>query len=621
MDSLARLATLGAALAGCVLCSAQPQGSGSFEHIASYRALGGLMATAIAPGPAPGSQRVYASYLYDDITFDVIAIDPRDGSAQVFHNPVPGEFGARNLAVAPDGGVYFGTLPHAHFMRLDWKTRRMIDLGRPSASEQYIWDTTFGPDGKLYGVTYPECRLVSYDPASGKLADLGRMDPTEQYGRWIVNGHDGYLYMGIGTARANVAVYDTHSGQMREILPKDAQIVGTAKPYLGIDGKVYATIGDRLFVLSGFTIHEIDAKQHVPELHENKLRNGDLVSLTAHEGMMQLRNPKTGRETSLPVGYQGEPQEIFRIGFGPKGSLYGSSILPAHLVRVDFGARTVRNVGLLGGGELYSLLALQGRIAMGAYAGLSPIMSYDPAQPFHPAPEGNPSFANFDGSDEHWRPQAMIEGPHGLLYVGGTAGYGQLEGPIVVWDGKSARAQAYGNLVHNQSVISLAVWGDEIVGGTTTEGGGGSHPTEKDADVFFWDPATHKLLWKIAPVPGARLVTDLITSRSGLVYGIAVADDTNTLFSIDPERHAILSTQVLPFQSVPYNSVATDGHGTIWGLGDTGVFRIDNQSHRAVVVAQSPVRISAGLALRGRKLYFVSESEVYCYDGVADDTK
>lgn len=618
MGRLVRFSAVWVALAGCAVCSAQPGTSGNFERVASYRALGGLVATAIAPGPTPGSQRVYASYLYDDITFDVIAIDPRDGSAQVFHNPLPGEFGARNLAVAPNGDVYFGTLPNAHFMRLDWKTRRMIDLGRPSASEQYIWDTTFGPDGNVYGVTYPQCRLVRYDPADGKLADLGRMDPTEKYGRWIVNGHDGYLYMGIGTAKANVAVYDTHTGQMREVLPRDAQIVGTAEPYLGIDGKVYASIGDRLFTLSGFSIHEVDAKQPVPKVHENALRDGTTVSLTAHEGMMLLRDPKTGRETNLHIDYEGEPLEIFRIGFGLRGSLYGSSILPAHLVRVDFATHKVDNVGLLGGGELYSLLAHQGRIAMGAYAGLSPLMSYDPTQPFSPAPRGNPGFANFDGSDEHWRPQAMIEGPHGLLYVAGTAGYGQLEGPLVAWDGKSPQATAYGGLIHNQSIVSLAVWRHQIVGGTTTRGGGGSHPTEKDACVFFWDIATHKLLWKIVPVPSARLVTDLIASRSGVVYGIAVKKGTNTLFAIDPKRHEILSTQVLPFHSVPYNGVAVDSRGTIWGLGDSGIFRIDDRSHQAVLVAHSPVPITAGLALRGRKLFFVSESEIYCYDGVGN---
>lgn len=455
-----------------VVCGfAQSPTAAEFQHVASYRAFGGLMATAIAPGPTPGSQRVYASYLYAESTFDVVAIDPKNGSAEVFHNPVHGEFGARNLSVAPNGDVYFGTLPHAHFMRLDWATHRIVDLGRPSAGDEYIWDTTFAPDHKLYGVTYPECRLVRYDPANGKLANLGRMDPTEKYGRWIVNGRDGYLYIGIGTAKANIAVYDTRSGEMREVLPPAFQIVGIGKPYLGTDGKVYATVGDSLFRLSGFTVEKIDMKQRVAVMQQNMLSDGRAFDFSA-EGMLRVHAPNGGNTTTLHIGYDGGPLQIYRITSGSDGILYGSSILPAHLVRVDLSAHTVKNIGTVGGGEIYSLLGHRGRIALAGYSSLSVLMSYDPAQPFHPGKEGNPSLTEFEGADEGWRPQALIKGPQGLLYIGGTAGYGKLEGPIVVWDGKSEQAEAYGDLVHNQSVISLATWQGQIVGGTTTEGGG-----------------------------------------------------------------------------------------------------------------------------------------------------
>jgi hypothetical protein len=447
------------------------------------------------------------------------------------------------------------------------------------------------------------------------------MDPTEKYGRWIVNGDDGFLYMGIGTAKTNVAVYDTCTGQMREVLPQDAQIVDTARTYIGVDGKVYTSVGKRLFTLTGFNIREIDAMHPVPMRMHNILCDARMVDLEGHEGMMILRDPKSQRETSLKIGYEGEPQEIFRIGFGPDGALYGSSILPAHLVHVDLANHTVENVGTLGGGELYSLLAHGGCMAMGAYAGLSPLMSYDPAKPFQPSDLGNPSFADFAGSDGHWRPQAMIEGPGGMVYVAGTAGYGQLEGPLVVWDGASARADAYGNLVHNQSVTSLAVWNGHIVGGTTTQGGGGGHPTETDDCVFLWDAVEHKLVWKVVPVAGAKLITDLITSQSGIVYGIAVSRTAHTLFALEPKTQSIVATQELPYHSVPYNSVISAADGTIWGLGDQGVFRIDDRSHRAEMVARSPVRITAGIGLRGHQIYFAANSEIYRYNEVTDGTK
>ncbi len=615
-----KLAGAIALLTASGICAAQAgqAATAQFDLIASYRALGGLVASTAAPGPTPGSERIYASYLYDDTTLDVVAIDPDTGAAEVFHSPVKGEFGARNIAEGQDGDIYLGTLPHAHFLRLDRKAHRLIDLGRPSNDEEYIWDVTFGADKKLYGVTYPGCHLVRYDPATGKLSDLGKMDPTEKYGRWIVADHDGYLYMGIGTAKANVAVYDTRDGKMREVLPNDAQIVGTAQPYLGIDGKVYATVGDRLFSLCGFTVREIPASEKVQTLNADVLKDGRVVRLEP-DGMMMVLDPKTHHETKLKIAYQGENLQLFRIGFGPDNVLYGSSILPIHFVRVDLASRRIENIGHLGEGEVYSFLAHRKLLLMGAYAGLAPLMSYDPAEKVGPAKDGNPTLVDFAGSDGHWRPQAMIEGGDGLVYVGGTAGYGQLEGPLVAWDAPTGSVHAYGDLVHNQSVVSLALWNGNIVGGTTIEGGGGSHPTETEARVFLWDGASKKLVWSIVPVSGANSITDLITSASGLVYGIAIRDQRNTLFTIDPQHYEVIARQELPFRSVAYNSVGTAKDGTIWGLAEEGVFRIDDTRHRATLVAQSPEPITAGFALRGNSIYFLSLSNVYRFTGVNSD--
>lgn len=594
------------------------QQSAHFQRVASFKALGGLMASAAAEGPTPGSERIYASYLYADNTLDIVAINPDTGAAEVFKNPVPGEYGARNIAIGRDGDIYFGTLPHAHFLHLDRKAHRLIDLGRPSKDEEYIWDVAFGADGKLYGVTYPDCRLVRYDPATGKLDDLGRMDSSEKYGRWIVAGRDQYLYIGIGTAKANIAVYDTSSGEMREVLPMDAQIVGTAKPYLGVDGKVYATVGDRLFALSGFSVREIPTKNPVAAINLDVLKDGRVVNL-AEDGTITVLNPMTKNEKKLMIAYQGENLQLFRIGFGPDDILYGSSILPIHFVKIDIAHHKVDEIGRLGDGEIYSFLAIDGRLAMGTYAGLAPLMSYDPSQPFQPAAHGNPAFVEFTGADEHWRPQAMIAGEDGLVYVGGTAGYGQLEGPVIAWDAPEGPVRTYSGLLHNQSFVSLAQWNSNIVGGTTTEGGGGSHPTEKDAHVILWDASRKKPVWDLIPFLGATSITDLITTRTGTIYGIAIGQKQQTLFAIDPRHAQIIATEALPFHNVAYNSVALAPDGSIWGLAEEGIFRIDDDKHQARLVAPSPVPITGGFALRGNRIYFVSGSDVYCYNGVNGD--
>jgi hypothetical protein len=596
-----------------VYAGAQTDATSKFELVGTYKALGGLMATTVAPGPFEGSERLYGSYLYADNTLDVIAVNPADGKSEVFHNVVPGEYGARNIAVGPNGDVFLGSLPHAHFLQIDRKAHRMIDLGRPSANEEYIWDVAFGKDQRLYGVTYPGCRLVRYDPATHKMEDLGKMDATEKYGRWIVGGRDRFMYIGIGTAKANIAVFDTKTGELREVLPKELQTIGTPKPYIGVDGKAYATLDKHLFALNGFSLREIPVNQQVEPANADVLKNGDVLDLGEGDGMLTVKHPHAGTERKLKISYEGEDLQIFRVGFGPDGKLYGSSILPIHFLHVDVTSRKIKQLGDLGGGEIYSFLPHDGKLLMGAYSGLSPLMSYTPDMSLSPSEKGNPLLVDYSGSDHAWRPQAMIAGPDGNVYVGATAGYGKLEGPLLLWTGKPDSVKLFNGLVQGQSIVSLASWKDSIVGGTTTQGGGGSHPIAGDAHIFTWDTLSHRKGADLVPVEGAKTITDLVVAKKGIVYGIAVSGTEHTLFAFDPETRKIVSQRPTPFRNVIYNSIGLLPNGMIVGLAEEGIFTIDESTGNTRILAKTPMKITGGFALRDNTVYFVSNSDVYRY--------
>lgn len=70
---------------------ARPSEAQGFRHVARYRGLGGLVASAVQPGQRPGTERLYLSYLYLDHTIDVVAVDPDAGKYNVFSNPAPTE--------------------------------------------------------------------------------------------------------------------------------------------------------------------------------------------------------------------------------------------------------------------------------------------------------------------------------------------------------------------------------------------------------------------------------------------------------------------------------------------------------------------------------------------------
>jgi len=598
---------------------AQGDAPQKFELLGNYKALGGLVATTVAPGSSEGSERLYGSYLYADSTLDVVAVDPANGESEVFHNVVLGEYGARNIAVGPDGDVYLGSLPHAHFLRINREAHKMIDLGRPSPKEQYIWDVAFGHDQRLYGVTYPGCRLVRYDPATRRLEDLGKMDSTEKYGRWIVGGHDGFMYIGIGTAKANIAVFNTKTGELREVLPAPMQIVGTPKPYIGVDGKAYATLDDRLFALDGFSIREISNSQKVEPVNSDVLKNGDVLSLSGGGGVLAVKNSRKETERTMKISYEGEDLQVFRVGFGPDGQLYGSSILPIHFFQVDTVSKQIKQLGDLGGGEIYSFLSHDGKLLMGAYSGLSPLMAYTPGVAFKPAPEGNPLLVDYTGSDHAWRPQAMISGPDGKVYVGATAGYGKLEAPLLSWTGKPGSITLLGGLAPDQSPVSLTDWKNSVIVGTTALGGGGSHPTATDAHVFTWDTSRKQKKMEAVPVQGAKTITDLITAKNGLVYGIAVSGVEHTLFAFDPQTGRVVSRKSTQFHNVVYNGIGMTSSGMIVGLAEDGIFTIDEAKGEVRLIAKTPMKITGGFALRDDAVYFVSNAKVYRYFlGAAD---
>jgi hypothetical protein len=201
----------------------------------------------------------------------------------------------------------------------------------------------------------------------------------------------------------------------------------------------------------------------------------------------------------------------------------------------------------------------------------------------------------------------MIDGPDGKVYLGAVSGYGKLGGPLVVWNPQTGQVDPYPQLVTDESVVTLAAWKNLIVGGTMVGGGGGSHPTHKEAHIFLWDPASRTKIFETIPVPGASGINDLVLARNGLVYGIA----HGTLFVFDPASRTIKDRKALPFSGGIYNSIAAGPDGKLWGLASQGIFRIDPATNETTVIAKSPKPLTGGFAMRDGAIYFVCGAEIW----------
>ena len=464
--------------------SAAAQGDGGFRLVGTFIGRGGLFASAVGPGPTQGSERFYLSYLYEDSTLEVIGVDPDTGDVHVFQNPAKGEFAARCMVTGPDGNLYLGTYPHGHFLELVTQTEELVDLGAPCVpEEQFIWSVTFGSDGKLYGGTYPHAKLVRFDPNSGLLEDLGRMDPVEEYAHYLAASDDGYIYVGIGTSKANIAAYRIATGEHREILRQEFQVSGQAGVYRGNDGKVYGSVGANHFRLEGWNATRVTEAEASRPFYQNRLQDGRRVVF--HGRALQIIDPATKQSVDRPFSYAGRELKLFRICLGPDGSIYGSTELPAYLVRIKAPGSVFDELGSLGSGEIYSLLFHGDRMLMAGYGTAAPLMAYDPAKPFDlENGDGNPQLLHFRGFNEGWRPKAIIEGPDGKVFVGSDAGYGRLGGMLIAWDQKAGTVTGYQNPVRDQSLVGLAVAGKYIVGGTSVIGGGEEATPHKKRPIF-----------------------------------------------------------------------------------------------------------------------------------------
>jgi outer membrane protein assembly factor BamB len=430
------------------------------------------------------------------------------------------------------------------------------------------------------------------------------------YARNLAVGSNGKVYVGIGTAKGDLVVFDpatrTHHSILLKDLP-DAPGAGTVLPTRRSDGRVYAAFGSSLLRIDDEAVTRVPAAPDLPPL---KLRDGRVVAAFGR-GTFSLRDPRTGQVVERTFKYAGAGDQIFVVGVGPGGTIYGSTAMPLVVFRYDPRAGHSELLGDMTGGEVYSMLEDAGKLYLCYYGGA--VMNlYDPAKSawkFGTGADCNP--ISFGGvGDGHLRPRAMIRGPGGLIYIGSEPPYGQLGGALGVWDPHQNKTiENYRNLVTNQSIVSLAYEPKSglIFGGSGNWGGGGTHPTEKEAKFFAFDPRQKRKVFEAALVPGAGNYP-ATCAADGKVF-TTVGD---RLFVFDPQAMRVVRTNSLPGAQA---EISLDRHrsGLLVGLTGQAVYALDPVKGELVHTAPAPTYINCGFALTDEAVYFGSGSALWRY--------
>lgn len=607
--SLVARILLSASFTACVALAALGAGNGQFESLGIPVRKGGLMGCLVGPD-GKGGEALYFNFNQTGAPLFLVQVNPNTGVTRQF--AAPQGPGAWAFTVGPDEKIYLGTWSGALILRFDPRQpdKGIQVVGKPAASEDYLWQFDVSKDGKLYACTYPNAKLVRCDPATGQMEDLGRMHPTEMYARSLAIGSNGKIYVGIGTEKGDLVVFDPATGRHRSILPdglKGAQGWSTVGVSRRSDGQIYAEFGPNVMRLDDETAHIV---QTAPVRVPLRLRDGREV-VAFGRGTFSLKDPRSGEVTERKFEYQGAGDMLFVLGNGPNGAVYGSTAMPLEVFRFNPRSRQSEHLGSMPGGEVYSMLEHERKLYLCYYGGA--VMNlYDPAKPFWKfgaAPDCNP--ISFGGvGDGHLRPRAMIRGPGGVIYIGSEPPYGQLGGAMGVWDPQQNKTiENYRHLVANQSIVSLTYEPRSglIFGGSGNYGGGGTRPSEKEAKFFAFDPQRKQKTFEAALVPGVSKYPATVSAQGQVFTTVG-----NKLLLFDPQSMKLAQTIALPGGQVDI-SLAEYRSGKLVGLTTKGVYVFDVAQRKIIHTAEAPVPVSCGFALAENAVYFGSKAELWRY--------
>ncbi len=566
------------------------------------------------------------------------------------------EFTASEMAVGADNNVYIGTKStvNAHIFKFTAASPKLIDLGavpvdlRNSTKQTYIWNFVASPvDQRLYGCTYPSADLVSYGPSDPipHISNLGTVDSTNQYARYCAADPTyPYIYVGTGSVNPKIIAYNIQTKIVTVLHSLTGSSFGNV--WLGSDNKIYGTNGTQKFNLSNGVAKPVT--QVVTPASAYAFSNGDKIALSSDNASVVVKHPD-GTQDTQPYTYGGSFPSIFRLAQGPGNDIYAGTVLPFYLTKFSPTAPSagLANLGFLGNGEPYAMLATGGKLAIGAYAAGAPLLTYDPSLPVVPNPYINPScntavnppnpqcirdITSLDparGPDD-LRPQPLITGLDGNLYTGSIGHYGQTNGPLIKWNQQGNTASAYYPFP-NLGIASLAAApvcqgittaNACLVAGTTTAVGGGATSTATTSPLLIWSTTTNSTVkqFAIPSVANISSITDLILNpANNYVYGIANNPTGSYLFIFNPKTGTFVNGGTkLPFSGPIYNSVAIGSDGNIWGIYSSGIFKIDVTTNVGQSVATAPRPITVGFALvkgsTGDKIYYGSQADLYVYN-------
>jgi len=499
-----------------------------------------------------------------------------------------------------DNTIYIYAGRPGRYFRYDVATGQLTTLGEPSNATYWMTSSqTETPDGKIYMGTFPGAAVSVLDTKTDttKIIDGISDDPREEYTISLAHDKEGMLYFGLGMHHSELWSYNPKTGAKQQILPKELQLYGAPRLWMGKDGNPYGRKGSTFFRCYPDRI-EIGDFPDAPGPVLDREVHGKIASGIGQQGNLILNDPDTEKTTIVKSTFDTPAHSLFRFSDLHDGKLYGSSFKPGTAYSFDIHTKKLENLGLLTRGrtQVYDFLSYGDGILMSSYGG-GFIDYYKPNEP-RSATNPLPVAALHEAANQE-RPVQLTLGPDGNIYSPTFPIKGYLGGTLVRITPKTWKVKIYKDLIHNQSftsVVSVPQTGELFVT-STIHGGSSSKPTEKEAWVFLWDPKMEKIDFKAQPIPGASSYSKAAIGANGLIYGFA----GTRYYVFNPATRKIVATGDLPGYTKDnpgHEPLLSDGpasDGLIYGIDrDLGnLFAIDPKTNEITNLAHDESMITA----------------------------
>ncbi len=489
-------------------------------------------------------------------------------------------------------------------------------------------------NGVIWSIAYPQDRVVSFNPKTREFKDYGEVykQNWSQYPGSVAADDAGWIYFGLGYTSTQIVAFDRRSGQAKPILEEAERKKGSAFVYRDVDGKVYGQPlkgeTDTWIELYKGSTRKIGAHEARPKtilaagrLIHKATPDDAKITCDLVRRRLVVEGPEGGSKRETPFDYESDGAVIMGEAVAPDGTISGGTAFPMHMFSLDTAKDILTNRPAYGQWNI--ILADRGSFFVGAYGG-GHLLEWRPAKPWEgtdPAKSGgNPAHLAV-AEPQITRPSRLQATPDGrTIIMSGTPAYGSTGGGLLFWDRVQGTPTVVGDadLVPDQSTLSMiALPGGKVLAGTTTSPGTGGEKKAAEALLYVLDPATRKVEWRVAALPGVQEYTDLVAGPKGLVYGIA---DRKVFFVFDPAKRAILAKQdveaelgLAAYHQGPRVFVAGP-KGEIYALFAKAIARVEPKSRTLKLVARPPVQIDTGGDYLKGRIYFSSGSHLWSYE-------